>query len=504
VSETIRNTAGASGAQARRAARNAGAIALAQIASKGALFLWQLVLIPLLGPQGAGVYSLVAALFLVGVTITAFGMGSIVIREAARHPDRAGRYLGATLFTQTILAMLAYIGINAAAALLGYALEVRVFVALAGLSLFIDQLGTMAYEQLLAQERMVTTSLVEVGTMFGRIALAGLLLWLGFGLFGVYAAGLAAGLVRAVILWRQIVRGGLRPQFPLDRGLTRRLLLDAAPLAAAAVVNQGYAQLDKLVTGSLIGETGAGYLNAAFIIVVGMVELLSTTILIAVYPMMSRLYGEAEDRAVFRMMVDKLAFFTLLIALPITLGVSIFADAIIGLIFRAAFAPSADVLRLLVWYALLTIIANVYAQALLVQNRQRITLGIRVLGLGVNLTLLLVLLPAFGIIGAPIASMSAELVALALLAYAFLAGGRVLPHHRGIVRVIAAGLLAAIAMLIVGQVHFIVGGLVGLIAYAIAAWRLGALADDDRQLLAQLIAAMPGGDHLGRWLGWAA
>ncbi len=92
-----------SGAEARRAARNAGAIAAARILSSALLFGWQLILGRALGEAVFGVYGTVGALFGIGVTVTAFSMSLIVIRDVARRPETAGRYLSATLVIQTVL-----------------------------------------------------------------------------------------------------------------------------------------------------------------------------------------------------------------------------------------------------------------------------------------------------------------------------------------------------------------------------------------------------------------
>jgi len=485
---------------ARRAARNIGAIALAQIVSKGTLFIWQLVLIPILGKTAYGVYTTVTAFFLIGVAVASFGMGNIVIREVARRTSLAGKYLGATLFLQTILALLAYVGVNAAAALGDYTPEVRGFVAIAGLSLFVDQLGTMVYEQLLARERMVTTSLVEIGTVVGRIILTAIALLAGWSLIGVYGATILSGLARALVLWGALLRDGVRPEFPLDRPLVRRLLADATPLALVAFVNQAYSQLDRLVTGRLIPE-GVAYLGAAFIIIVGMVELLSTTVLIAVFPIMSRTY--AENPAVFRTLVTKLAFFTLLIVLPITLALSIFSGTF-TLVFGEDFSPTADILRLMVWYGLLAMVSNVFAQALLVQNRQRVTLVVRAAGLAINLVLLLILLPMFGVRGAPLATITAEALVLAALMTLFwrqTSDGITPPTSVAkIARLLIAGVLAAAAMLLLGSVHFIAGIVGGLLVYVAAVLMLRVLQPDDWALARRMIEAMPGGGLIARWL----
>ncbi|MFN8378279.1 MAG: oligosaccharide flippase family protein [Anaerolineae bacterium] len=99
-----------SGAEARRAARNAGAIAVARIVSNGALFIWQLALGRLLGETLFGVYGTVGALVAIGAVIANFGIGLIVIREVARRPQDAGRYLTAALVLHVTLGRLRMAG----------------------------------------------------------------------------------------------------------------------------------------------------------------------------------------------------------------------------------------------------------------------------------------------------------------------------------------------------------------------------------------------------------
>ena len=471
-------------ADARRAARNAGAIALAQIVSKGTLFLWQVILVPLLGLTAYGIYGTVAALFLVAATVAAFGIGTIVTRDVARQPAAAGRYLTATLFLQTLLSLLAYVGMNAAAWLLGYETDVRAYVAIAALSLFIDQLGSIFYDQLLARERMVVISVVDIIMIVGRVALTALLLHIGWGLAGVYIATISGGVLRALLLGVALWRTGVRAAFPLDRPLARLLLANAAPVALGTFVMQAYSQLDRLLTASLINSDAVAHLSVPFLIFTGMVELLSSTVLIAVFPLMSRVYTPDESTGTFRRLVEKLAFFTLLVTLPISLGVSIFAD-VLPQVFGADYAPSVPVLRGVAWYALLTMLVNLYALALLVQNRQARSLVVRAVGLAINFALLLVLLPSMGIVGAPIAASISQVVVLVGLVWLFRRGARIdaAANAGQLARAALAGILAAATMLLFGQVHVILGAVVGVAVYGGALLLLRVLGADDWGLL---------------------
>ncbi|MEO0565959.1 MAG: oligosaccharide flippase family protein, partial [Chloroflexota bacterium] len=305
---------------------------------------------------------------------------------------------------------------NAAAWTIGYSDAIRVFTALTGIGLIVDVYGNMCSDQLLAQERMVITSVVETVHILLRIGAVALALLGGYGLFGLYIAGILAGAARSVAFGVALARTGVRPQFPLDTGIAWPLLVNSSPLAASAVLSLAYQQADKLFSTRLLDEASTGYLTAAFVVITGVIELLNSTVLIATYPVMSRYAGQ-----VFGFIVGKLVFFTVLVTLPIALTLSLFAPEVTLPLFGADFAPTAQVLRALIWYALAAMVVNVFAQGMMVQNRQRRLLVVRASGLALNLTLNLTLLLAFdmGIMGLVYASVTAELVVLTILLATF-------------------------------------------------------------------------------------
>jgi O-antigen/teichoic acid export membrane protein len=472
-------------------------MAVARILSSGALFAWSLILGRLLTEFDLGLYGSINALYLIGVAITSFSMSQIVIRDVARQPELAGRYLSATLLIQTILALFAYVSMNAVGLALGYDDTLRALTAVACLSLFIDMAGNMCYDQLLAQERMVTTAALELGHVVVRIALAGLALWAGYGLLGIYVVTLLTGTLRSALLWALLLRTGVRPQFPLDWSLARPLLVNSAPLALSAFINMTYVQIDKLMTTALVSLSATGLLTAAFIIIVGVVEILSTTVLIALYPMMSRAYRpDSENNETFFFIGQKLAFFTLLIGVPLGLMFTRFA-ADIMILFGATFYAASDVLRVLIWYAVTTMVVNVFAQAMMVQNRQRYYVAVRAGGLIFKLILNLVLLPRIGVIGAAAASVAAEVLVLGALASAFPLNWRELMPR--LLRLAAAAAVSALIMWTLGLLLPLLGIAAGLLVYPTAILLLGVLASDDWDLLYRLTAAVPGGSLVLRY-----
>lgn len=492
-------TGGFTSAVAQRAARNATALALSNIVSKGVLFAWQLVLARWLGAEGYGVYGTIGALMAVGAAIPDFGMGLIVIRDVANRPQDANRYLTATLTLQPILAALGYVVLTVAAFLFGYEAELRALLAFAALSLLVDALGNMCHNQLLAVERMVIPAAIATGHVLVLVILAGTALAAGAGLWGLYAATLIAGLLRAAVYWVALLRIGARPQFPVDWGVARGLLIAGWPIAVTSFLALAYQHADKLITTAMIGTEGTGQLTAGFVIVFGVIELLSTTVLVAVFPLMSRTYAGGQRR-LFEVMLEKLAFFNLTLSLPIAIFTSLLAVPLSAWVFGADFTRTADVLQILIWYTVVTMIVNVFAKALLVQNRQRRLMIIRTSGLALNVVLLLILLPALDVPGAAVATLIAESAILLAVVRSFTFPAdwwaRTVNH---LWRMALVGMVLAGIVLALRTVHPLLAALVGAPAYVALLLLSGALARDDWDLIYRLATAMPGGAIIGRW-----
>ncbi|MBI5960107.1 MAG: polysaccharide biosynthesis C-terminal domain-containing protein [Chloroflexi bacterium] len=483
----------------RRAARNATALALSNIASKGSLFAWQLILARWLGSSGYGTYGTIGALLAVGAAIPEFGMGMIVIRDIANRPRDAGRYLAAALAMQPLLSAVGYIALMIGAFLFGYDAELRALLAFAAVNLLVDTLGNMCHNQLLAMERMVIPAVIGTAHVLVLMMLAGIALAAGGGLWGLYTAVVIAGLLRGAAYWIALWRTGVHPAFPVDRAIMRGLLINGAPIAITSFLALAYQHADKLITTALIGTEGTGQLTAGFVIVFGVIELLSTTVLVAVFPLMSRAYGSGQ-RPMFDFMLEKLSLFNLTLSLPVGIYTSLLAVPLSAWLFGSDYTRTADVLRILIWYTVVTMIANVFAQGLIIQNQQRRLLAIRAGGLGVNILLNLLLLPQIGVPGAAAASLIAEsgVLILMLRSYQLRADWWQRVFSR-LWRLVMVGLLLAAAVWALREIHPVVAVFIGMPAYAGLLLISGAFAKDDWDLIYRLATAMPGGTVIGRY-----
>ena len=475
---------------------NASLLGVSTVLTFGLQFVWQIALARMLGDRGYGTYATIGALLAIGAALVEFGTGLIVVRDVAAHRAEAGRYLAATLGLQPLLAVLAWAALAVLAWSLAYPVELRTLLAVASIALLVDALGNMCHNQLVAMERMRVPALAAPTHAALLIAAGVPVLLAGGGLWSVYVVVLAAGVLRSLGYWLVLRWWGLRPELPPDPRRVRYLLAEGWPLAALSAVTLATRHGDKLIVTALLGLAATGELTTAFLIVYAACEVLSTPVLVAALPTMSRLHRQG-GRGALAAPLGALVTLAVASGLPVTVLGSLLAPSLALWLFGPAFEHAAGVLRVMIWVLVPALVANAFAQVLLVEGRQRHLLRIRALGLAAHVMLLVVALPRMGIIAAAGAAIVTELLVLAL----FLAHVRLDPTWwRALAtRVLPLGgvaLLSGVVVLALRDVHPLLAGVAGALIAVAAPFAPGVLAPSDRRWLGELAANLPAG--LGR------
>jgi O-antigen/teichoic acid export membrane protein len=199
-------------------------------------------------------------------------------------------------------------------------------------------------------------------------------------------------------------------------------------------------------------------------------------------------------------MLEKLAFFNLTLSLPIGIFTSLLAVPLSAWVFGAGYTRTAGVLQVLIWYTVVTMVGNVFAQGLLIENRQKRLMVIRVSGLALNVALLVVLLPRLNVQGAAVATLIAESVILVAIVRSFIFPvdwwARTANH---LWRLALAALALVGIVLALRGVHPLLAALVGLPAYLALVPLSGAIAEDDWDLIYRLATAAPGGSLVHKY-----
>jgi len=225
---------------------------------------------------------------------------------------------------------------------------------------------------------------------------------------------------------------------PASASIPRRIAGYAAPRVISAVFEQLLIWGGVLVVGAVASSADAGvYAAASRFIAAGMI--VDTALRVVVAPMFSRMH-HSGDRGQMRAVFRTATIWLLLFSTPIFLLLAVFAPLMLG-ITGPEFVRGAEVLAIMSLGTVLVLLAGNIHSVLIMGGRSGLAAANKFVVVAVNLALIPVLMPAFGLSGAAWAWVIATALdaALATLQVRFALGIR-LPLTAG-VRPLAIGVL---------------------------------------------------------------
>jgi O-antigen/teichoic acid export membrane protein len=402
------------GAQPAKAgvARNALYLAAGQAATMALGVALSGALARLLGAADYGSYFLVATMSTLAYVIAEWGQDLYVIREVARHPERAGTLLGSALALRATGAFLVVIPTAGIAWVLGYDARTRwlaVALVAATLPFFLAQGFGMVFR---GRDRMGRDAAVGVANKLLTVALALPALLLGLGIPGVFLAQAIAGVgavATALWLYRRI---GAPPVIASAR-VAREVLVGGTSIFALTVANSAQPYLDAVILSKLVPDAAVGWYGAAKN-VIGTLIAPSVIVAVATYPRLSRAAGQpAELRRELRAALRPILWLGALGGV----GTYLFADVAISLIFgMAGYSPATAILKGFAPALFLLYVDVLIGHALTACGRARGFAVAKTVSIVVGTGLCLVLVPAFqtrtgnGGIGVAVANALSEFV----------------------------------------------------------------------------------------------
>jgi len=479
----------AGGASGAALARSAFHLVLGQIATTALAIVFSAALGRQLGAADFGVFFLVTTMGTFAYVVVEWGQGQYVVREVARHPEKAGVLLGASLALRIAGAVPVSMFAVLAGWLLGYDGRTLALVALlmaTTLPFFLSQAYGMVFR---ARERMDLDALVSVLYKALSLGFALAALALGGGVGGVLAAQGAAGL--AVLGVAALRERGLRlPPLRVTREACRELLHEGTPILAISLAITIQPYLDAVVLSRLVPAETVGWYGAARNIM-GTLVAPATILGAAAYPRLSRAaVHPGELRVELRTALRPLLGVGALAAV----GTYLFADLAIAIIYgKRSFAPASAILQVFSPSLFLVCIDVLFASAVMAVGRPKALAAAKALNVVVCTGLALLLIPWFqerhgnGAIGLVLAFGASEVImfaaAVALMPRATLDIGFVADIGRSIA---AAGLTLLLFRLL-PPLPPIVGVPVCIVAFALAAVAMGLVRREEVRVVVAML-----------------
>jgi O-antigen/teichoic acid export membrane protein len=401
-----------------RILKNTGVLLGAQVVGHALSFFYMMYTARYLGAAGFGILAFALAFTGIFGVISDFGLQQLTIREVARDRSLSAKYLANTGGMKIILATVAFGLIALTINLLGYPQQTINVVYLFGVSIVVNAFNTMFYSIFQAHERMEYQSIGQVlnsALMFCGVIIA---MRFGFTVIGFATLYLMASMIVFVyclvifrIKFANHFYAWYQKKIELDWHFWRSTVKHALPFGLAMTFVMIFCWVDSVMLSLIKGDAVVGWYNAAYSMVFFLL-LIPNSVIAAIFPIMSKFYNNSHDS--LRLSFEKSFKYLAIIGIPIGVGTILFAKRFILLIFGVEYMNSIIALQILAWFSVFVFMSVPYGNLFNCLNRQSIVTKITGICVVLNVTLNLILIPKYSLIGACIATVFTQFMSLVL------------------------------------------------------------------------------------------
>jgi len=273
-------------------ARNSGFLFLNGIATNILSFFAMLYIARYLGPEDYGIFSFAFAFIYFFSFIPDMGVHQILVREAAKEPEKAGKLIGNGTIIKFFLSFVALLSALILIDVINFPPSTKNALYIASLGLLISGTGAygIIYEAKLRMEYSLLFNLASRVFLlaFVFLAIANHSTLNTFVLASVSATFLHNLLM--ILFSKKLVK----VSFNIDLTLIKQLLKEAIPIAIASVFTVVYFKIDVLMLSFLRGDAEVGFYSAAYRLTDALV-FLPSAFTTSTFPLMSKYFKDSFD-----------------------------------------------------------------------------------------------------------------------------------------------------------------------------------------------------------------
>jgi O-antigen/teichoic acid export membrane protein len=429
-----------------------------------------------------------------GFLVVEWGQGAVLTGSVARDRTAAGRLLGTALLWRCVAAVLVYGLLTVGCAVLRYPREFQIVLVLVVAQCLFQSLASACQDTVRGFERTDIGAYGQVAQQLLAAVLVVPTLMLGGRLRGVLVAQAASSALVLAFVWRSLQLVGTG-RLAVSRDALKALVVQGTPFmlfsfSMTLQPNVDAVLLSKLAPGEVVGW------HAVSRRLIGALVLPASLIVGALYPTLSRLYG--EDRSAYTETVRSALRATIVLAVPIALGCALYPDLGVLLYSRKSYGPAQANLVVLSGFLLLMYVSMPLGIAILAAGRQKAWAAAQFLCVIVSSVLDPLLIPWFqarmgnGGLGVCVASVVSEVLMVGAGVWLAPVGFFDRGFARGILRgLCAGGAMTAVAMAL-SRVTSFVAAPIAVGSYVISLWAMGGLGGQQVALLREALSRKVG------------
>ena len=366
-----------------------------------------------LGPQVFGLINYAAGVVAFLVPIMQLGLNSILVMELVKSPKDEGEIMGSAITMSFFSALLSIGGVISFATLANGNEPLTVTVcALYSLMLISQGLEMI---QFWFQAKYLS-KYTAISTLISSLLIFSYKLLLILNTKGIYWFAVSHALdyllisVMLIIAYKRL--GGKPLRFSISRAIS--LFKQGRYYIVSALMVTVFAQTDKIMLKNMMGDAQTGYYSAS-VTCAGLTAFVFAAIIDSARPLIleSRQRSEGE----FETNLTRLYSVIIYLSLLQSVGMTVFSELFIDVLYGADYAPAASALRVIVWYTTFAYIGSVRNIWILAKEKQKYLWIINLSGALANVVLNLILIPLWGIVGAALASLITQIFANIIIGF---------------------------------------------------------------------------------------
>lgn len=355
-----------------------------------------------LGPEKFGLFNYATAFVALFGAVASLGLQGIVVRDLVKEPENAEEVIGTAFTLQLLGGLLALmVAVSATVWLRPDDTLMRTMVAILGSALVLKATDVAKF-WFEARVQSKHTVIVE-NTAFLMMAVGkiGLILAEAPLLAFVWITLCEATLVAAGMLWTYHRNVGTFTRWRPQLVLARQLLKESWPLILSGLAVMIYMRIDQIMLGEMLGDNAVGIYSAA-VRISEIWYFVPMAIVASVFPAIIEAKKYNEDMYLRRLqkLYDLLAILAVVVAIVMTFS----SDWVVVLLFGKTYAAAGEILAVHIWAGIFVFLGVASGKWLVLEGLQKNVFYRTLIGAFVNIGLNITLIPAFGILGAAVAT----------------------------------------------------------------------------------------------------
>jgi len=430
-----------------------------------------MILARYLGVATYGKYSFAFTFVNLFYILARFGVDTLFVRDVARDPTLAKKYLQSIFYIKFILSVLVSSVIGLIVLISGKDIITKILVAIAVFSMFFDNFSFTIEALYQSYHRIKLKAIMLIVKNVLAIAFLGIFVFMHTNIYLVSAYLLISN---AIYMWINMVfvkNKYFPPISKSDFSFACKLIIASLPFFSKMAFICLYDRSDTVILSFMRSDYEVGIYRAAynFLFFVGFIPSALATV---IFPIVSHMF-HAGDQKRMQTFGNKCLNIFLFTAIPVSVFTYILAPQIINFIYSSKYIAAVDVLRVLVLaipFIYLNYLYNNFLIGYNLQNKMVLFLGV---GAGANIFLNLICIPIWGYYGAAWSTVASELIVLALSFWAmskYLHLNIKVLHEA--VKCVISGIVAGFIILYFHTFNFFILAFMAVASYIVAGYLL--------------------------------